>query len=77
MDVWKVHAALPGLDVPFYIRSETRPTHEQINEVWLRDSLNRTPLKSSAETRGLPLTDCYPGYTRVERLEVVEIEAAG
>lgn len=71
MDVWKIHAALPGLNVPFYIRSAEQPTHEQINAVWTRKS--KTPLKAPEEAMKLPLRDAYPAYTQVEKLIVEEI----
>lgn len=73
MAIWKIHAALPGLNVPFYIEADEQPTHEQINEVWMRDS--ETPLKSPAESRALPLRDAYPSYVQIERLKVATIAA--
>lgn len=71
MAIWKIHAAIPGLNVPFYIEADEEPTHEQINEVWLRDS--KVPLKSPAESRSLPLRDAYPSYVQVERLRVEKV----
>lgn len=72
MAIWKIHAALPGLDVPFYIEADNEPTHEQINEVWMRDTT--IPIKSPAESAALPLRDAYPAYVKVERLTVAKID---
>jgi hypothetical protein len=71
MAIWKIHAALPGLNVPFYIEAEEEPTHEQINEVWMRDS--QEPLKTPAESLALPLREAYPAYVKVERLKIEKI----
>lgn len=71
MAIWKIHAAVPGLNVPFYIESDEEPTHEQINEVWMRDS--QEPLKTPAESLSLPLREAYPAYVKVERLQVHKI----
>lgn len=76
MPIFRIHAALPGLDVPFYMHSEERPTHEQINAVWMQQHNGKgQPLKDPAKTRDLPLRDCYPGYTHVEPLKIHHIPA--
>lgn len=72
LPIWRVNAALPGLNVPFFIRSAEKPTHDQINEVWMRKS--KTPLKDPATTRDLPLRDCYPSYAGVDLIAVEDLE---
>jgi hypothetical protein len=69
--IWRVNAALPGLNVPFFIRSPEQPTFEQINEVWMRTS--KVPLKDPSTTRGLPLNDCYPTYVGVDLIKVADV----
>lgn len=69
--IWKVNAALPGLDVPFYIRAADCPTHEEINAVWMRSS--KVPLKDPVATRDAPLRDCYPGYAGVVQIRVEDL----
>lgn len=75
MAIWKVNAALPGLNVPFYMECEERPTHEQINAVWMGPKGSKVPLKDPTKTRDLPLRDCYPGYAGVDLIEVHQIPA--
>lgn len=71
MSIWRINAALPGLNVPFFIEAPEKPTHDQINEVWLRTS--KVPLKDPATTRDLPLRDCYPSYAGIDLIEVAQL----
>lgn len=70
--IWRVNAALPGLNVPFFIRSPEKPTFEQINAVWMRAS--KVPLKDPSTTKDLPLRDCYPSYAGVDLITVEDID---
>lgn len=77
MAIWKIHAAVPGLNIPFYIEADAEPTFDQINAVWLaRPNGNKTvPLKDPATLRDAPLRDCYPSYAQVEKLEIRQLVA--
>lgn len=68
MRIWRINAAVPGLNVPFYMACDERPTHDQINAAWMQKS--SVPLKDPATTRDAPLKDCYPGYAGVDEIEV-------